>query len=124
MRLYLDTNVIVDILDDRDPSSASLFLRALSCEHTLILSDLLFRELQNIGFHEEGNTIVQELRHNKKVSFVAPTDEELIAARRLPTHAADALHYVLAVRYADALVTRNIKDFPFTGILIRKPEYV
>lgn len=124
MRLYLDTNVIVDILEDRDLSSASLFLRALSCEHTLILSELLFRELQNIGFHEEGNTIVQELRHNKKVSFVTPTEVDMAAANQLPTHFADALHYVLALRTADALVTRNLKDFPFTGILIRKPEYV
>jgi len=122
MRLYLDTNVIVDILEDRDPTSADLFLRSLACEHTLVLSSWLFQELANIGKASMGETIQSLLGGNEKVVFVRHAPSDMALADDLLTHFADALHYVLARRYADALVTHNLKDYPFTDLPIGKPE--
>ncbi len=122
MRLYLDTNVIVDIIEDRDARSADLVLRAFACEHELVLSSLLVRELTNIGHSLESTNVLQWVLRKNKIIFVDYTPEEVVAARALPTHLADAVHYVLARRHADALVTRNVRDFPFTDIPVGKPE--
>lgn len=122
MRLYLDTNVIIDIMENRDSSSYDLLLRSLLCQYKIVLSSTVWKELGRTGHEQERHTFVKLLENNRKVIFVHHEPQDLVDARTVPTHAMDALHYVLARRHADALVTRNLKDFPFTDLLIDRPE--
>jgi hypothetical protein len=62
------------------------------------------------------------LERHKKISWVKQASSDALMARTVSTHHADAIHYLIAKRSAEAIVTRNIKDFPFTDILIKRPE--
>lgn len=120
MRIYLDTNILIDVLENRNSTSYELIIRSLCCAHTIIISSWTIHELENVGFNSKP--ILKLFTYNKKVIFCNHTKEDVKIASALPTHFADALHYVLAKKYADALVTQNIKDFPFKDISIGKPE--
>lgn len=121
MRLYLDTNVIMDFLLERDSAAHLLLMRALRCEFTLVLSTLAIEELSRHQPPEEVQNVLTLLE--PKLFRCAPTSEDRIAAAQSTvTHYADALHHIIAVAHADMLVTKNIKDFPFTDIPIRRPD--
>lgn len=122
MRLYLDTNVLVDILDREDSASYNLFLRSLRCQHTLVISSWALRELARIGYEQQCYTIMAILGANKKVIFVRKMRDDEIVARTAATHYADAVHYAIAKRTADGIVTWNTRDFPFTDIIVGKPS--
>lgn len=122
MRLYLDTNVIVDLLDDRHPASYDLFIRSLLCQHTLVVSSWAVAELIHIGYGQQSDTFLQFLMHNKKVVFVQQDSSDKAKAENVSTHFADAVHYVIAKRCAEGIVTWNWRDFPFTDIIVGTPE--
>lgn len=122
MCLYLDTNVIVDILRERKPASYDLFLRSLRCQHTLVISSWALRELARIGYEQQCDTIMRLLGANKKIIFVSKTPEDELVAERAPTYFADAVHYAIAKRSADGIATWNTRDFPFTDILVGTPR--
>jgi predicted nucleic acid-binding protein len=117
MRLYLDTNVIMDFLRDRDSAAYRLLVRALRCEHEILLSELTLLELARHHAQADIRSFVMFGEASGKLRLVRVEDADCVKAGRLRTHYADALHYTLAMRHADALVTRNSKDFPFPGVL-------
>jgi predicted nucleic acid-binding protein len=119
MRIYLDTNVIMDLLLGRDSAAYQLVIKICSEQHEVIISSLVVAELERNGLSAEG--FIALLCSNTIVITCSPDEHDRMEARQLPTHFADALHYVLACRYgADYLVTKNIKDFPFDNI--RRPD--
>lgn len=124
MKLYLDTNVIMDFLRARNSATYYLLMRALRCEHELVLSELTIQEL--LRHHKRGDirTFVLFAEASGKLQLVRSDSVDRSDAKHLPTHYADALHYTLAVRYADAFVTCNSKDFPFTTIPVVRPEHI
>jgi len=122
MRLYLDTNVLVDILDREDSASYNLFLRSLRCQYTLVISSWAILELVKIGFAQESDTLLKLLARNEKVVFIRQEPSDNVIARHVRTHFADAVHYVIARRSADAIVTRDRTGFPFRDILVGTPE--
>jgi predicted nucleic acid-binding protein len=73
-----------------------------------------------VGF--DARPILKLFENNKKVVFCTHTREDALFAEKVPTHFADALHYILAKKHADGLVTFNTKDFPFKDIRIGKPD--
>lgn len=123
MRLYLDTNVIMDFFLDRRSSSILLFKKILSCLHEVVISDFVLRELELQKV--DMKLFIQTLTALRKLEIVSISEEDKIIARTIhQTHYADALHYVLAKR-ADVgcLVTSNIKDFScFKDISIKRPD--
>lgn len=114
MRLYLDTNVIMDFLLDRHQPSTDLIMNSLRCAHELCISSVTFRELQNNNRSTEGEWFFEFC--GEKLTVLPLTAADADFADTLPTHRADALHYAVA-RSCDALVTRNVRDFPFPRVL-------
>lgn len=123
MRLYIDTNVIMDFLLDRRSSAHELIKEALKCKHSFIISDLVVEELsfQNMDF----DSLFKILDSARKLEILKTTSEESRHARLISrTHYNDALHYFLAKRAGvDCLVTSNVKDFSwFTDLDVKRPD--
>ena len=118
MLLYVDTNVYLDYLlerenragDDLSNVAFQLFKRAADCEFRIVLSDAVLLELRS---HIEPHKTTSFFTFlERKLDHVRTTAADRDAARRINTHQADALHIVLARKAgADILVTRNITDF-------------
>jgi predicted nucleic acid-binding protein len=55
-------------------------------------------------------TLFESIKH--KTKNVKTDENDVIEARKLPTHYADALHIVLAQKGgAEIIITNNVKDF-------------
>lgn len=114
MRLYLDTNVIMDFLLGRHQPSTDLIMTSVACAHELYISDLTLFELHG---QDLGDRISWFLALcSKKLSIVPVTVAHERFAATLATHRTDALHYAVG-RSCDALVTRNVRDFPFPRVM-------
>lgn len=114
MRVYVDTNVIIDMLSNRDCRGEIFFTQTFSCKHTIIISDLTLQELKHN--HYNPSTLLQWLTALKKLTFAVSTPEQKLEAKQYAklnnTHKADALHAILALSNgAECLLTQNIKDF-------------
>ncbi len=111
--MYIDTNVYLDFLLKREAFSdyaGRLFAEAASCKHTIILSELVLRELQKYVLPDEVRGLFAVL--DKKFERVSIGDVDATVADTVLTRAADALHVALARRSgADCIVTRNVRDF-------------
>jgi len=131
-KLYIDTNVIIDMIEDRTNEfgdhlgehAAKVFTEAISCKYELIFSDWLFIEL-NKYIVPESSRMLFELG-KKKIVFQKVSDEDKQQAKqRSQEHPDDALHVVLAEKAnADIIVTSNTGHFNKirTKIPIKKPK--
>ena len=128
MKLYIDTNVIIDFLWNRDSSAYSLFCRALRCEFSLIISPVVLEELRFQGLAPETTTFIKLFSTADKLEIVPSTFEDRLLARKemsgKKTHYNDALHKVLSAKSkADIFVTNNIKHFKcFSDLVVRRPD--
>ena len=120
MLVYVDANVIIDLLLDRTnvfgkslgDRAAVLLDLAVACKRFLVVSDWTVRELRKNG------TNLEQLRMllgflSKKVRTVTTSEEDRVRARELdPDNYGDALHVILALKAgADVIATRNLKHF-------------
>ena len=130
IKLYIDTNVIIDAVEGRrnkqgfeigNPAS-DLFHNAILCKYFLIISTWTLEELSGLG-KLETTKMFFELSKNKIISVrYTPEEKEL---SKQSYHGDDALHIIIAEREkADYIVTRNIIHFEEIGtpIPILKPE--
>ena len=125
MRLYLDTNIIMDFLLGRNEPSCELMDDTMRCLHDVLVSDHALRELRRHGL--DGEVFLKVLRACGKLSTCSATPEDaVLAEKESGTHRADALHAILAKRHAaDIIVTNNIKDFrTIRGIPVRRPDEI
>lgn len=117
--LYLDTNIVLDLLANRDPfyaDAARLFSMADKKEIRLSVSALTFANTNYILLQskkpEEAKQILRKL---KLIVQVLPLDEKIIELALNDTDFKDyedALQYLTAIENgADALITRNLRDF-------------
>ncbi len=132
MKLYVDTNIFLDCLVERQnifgndisPPAQKIFSRAIKCEFHIIFSDHTAKELAKNIRLENARMLFELLK--KKIIQVKFTKEDEAEARKLcPEHYEDALHTILANKHgADFLVTRNISDFAKYCSLIKtkRPE--
>ena len=93
----------------------NFFERVQLENHTLVLSDLFFYEVEKVIF-ESCETVLQNFKiHKISVERVYVTLEAFKRAQRFAqkyTHLLDAQHAALAIQSkCDALVTFNAKDF-------------
>jgi predicted nucleic acid-binding protein len=126
--LYLDTNIIMDFLLDRDSSAFELLSSSLRCRHCIIISDLAINELRYNGIENEAANLIRLLSGNRKLVPAKVLEEDLAEAKKLSflfsTHYNDILHKAICKRMkADYLVTKNTKDFIcFKDIRIRSAD--
>jgi len=117
----------MDFLLGRDESAFQLFLRVISCEFCIMISDLVVKELHYQNLDTEMQNLFSMLKNADKLIILEILDSDHISALELvkncKTHYSDALHKAIArrsnVRY---LVTKNIKDFAcFADISVVRP---
>ena len=129
MRLLLDTNVVLDVLTDREPwfkdSAAVLTLlddpgvEGLVAAHTV--TTLFYLASKHLGRKRAASVLLDLLDH----VTVTPLDQDLLL-RALSLgweDVEDAVQGISAQRAeADYLVTRNPSDFPSTSVSVVTPQ--
>jgi predicted nucleic acid-binding protein len=129
MRLFIDTNVILDVLTDREPwfedSAAVLSLvdapgvEGLVAAHTV--TTLFYLSSKHLGRQRAASVLLDLLDH----VMVTPLDQDLLL-RALSLgwdDVEDAVQGISAQKaQADFLVTRNPSDFPSTAISVVTPQ--
>jgi len=117
-RLFLDTNVILDLLGERDPFYDSIAKLATLADKeilTLVVSPISFATLNYLLTKFESAQITQEkLRKFKIICEICKLDEHIIEKGLNSSFSdfEDALQYFSAVDSdCEIIITRNGKDF-------------
>ncbi len=118
MKLFVDTNIFIDILLDRKPFSRHSALVYKLCENRLAQGSIAPITVNNVYYicrKAHNIAAVKSFLHKVSIDFtIAPMDRTTIQkANTLPIgDYEDALQYAMALQCgSDYLVTRNVKDF-------------
>ncbi len=127
-RVFLDTNVVIDLLDKREPfwkDVAALFTMAYNGQVELYISSLTYATVSYLlrKHGKEGTrALLGNLRELSKVTAVGETEVDLAMASAFDDYE-DALQYFSAANAkVEAIVTRNKKDFQASGLPVMSPE--
>ncbi|WPR71223.1 PIN domain-containing protein [Flavobacterium sp. NG2] len=128
-RLFLDTNVILDLLGERVPffdSIAKVATLADQKKLTLIVSPLSFTRINYVlNKYEPSETVLNKLRKFKIICEVCEVNEETIdkALNSNFKDFEDAVQYFSALQSnCSIIITRNAKDFKNATIPIMTAE--
>lgn len=128
-RIFLDTNVILDLLAERVPFYESIAKVATLADEkkiTLIVSPLSFTTVDYVlNKFENSQTVLNKLRKFKIICEVCEVNDEIIdkALNSNFTDFEDAIQYFTALNSNTSLIlTRNGKDFKFATIPIMSAE--
>ncbi|MCC6125974.1 MAG: PIN domain-containing protein [Pirellulales bacterium] len=123
MIVLLDTNILLDVIQDRAPYSASATrVWKLVEEHAVtgFVSAISFNNVYYIARKQAGGEkALDAIRLIRRIFRIVPLDE-LVIDRALADPGndfEDAIQAAAAIRIsADHLVTRNSNDFDFKGV--------
>ena len=128
-RIFLDTNVILDLLGERVPfydSIAKVATLADQKKITLIVSPLSFTTIDYVlNKYEIAESVLNKLRKFKIICEVCEVNEETIdkALNSSFKDFEDALQYFTALQAnCSIIITRNGKDFKQATIPIMTAE--
>ncbi len=128
-RIFLDTNVILDLLGERVPfydSIAKVATLADQKKLTLIVSPLSFTTIDYVlNKYEIAESVLNKLRKFKIICEVCEVNEETIdkALNSSFKDFEDALQYFTALQAnCSMIITRNGKDFKQATIPIMTAE--
>ena len=128
MRLFLDTNVVVDSVKFREPyvrAIVPIFQMGQVGIHQLVISDLTFANVayltkKGLSLFEWYNLLC-ELRSNVQIVPIGETSVDAALKLRSKDFE-DALQYFSAKEAdVDCIITRNKKDFNFSDIPVLDP---
>lgn len=127
-KVFLDTNVVIDLLDKREPfwsDAAALFTLAYNQKIKLYVSPLTYGTaaylLRKHG-KAELKQLLENLRRLSKVTTVSGKEVDNALASPFDYYE-DALQYYSAMReHVDVIVTRNKKDFILSKIPVLSPN--
>ena len=116
-KLFLDTNIVVDLLAKRAPfynDAVRLFSMAYAKKVLLIVAPITYTTASYLLRHHGPEGVRNLLANFRQLSRVATIDERVvddsIAAKFEDFE--DAVQYYTAIKAkADAIITRNGKDF-------------
>lgn len=116
-KLYLDTNIYLDYLENRKDKlrplgdfAFNLIRRAVECEFKIVISDVVIKEIEGKVTEDTLSEMIKIL--NRKLIRVESTEEQRERAGKRKTHFTDALHAIIAINNeVDYFITRNITDF-------------
>jgi Predicted nucleic acid-binding protein, contains PIN domain len=125
-RLFIDTNIVIDLLAKREPfydEAARLFTLADKKKIRLSVSALTFANTNYILLQskkpDEAKLILRKL---KLIVQVLSLDEKIVALSLNDSYFndyEDALQYYTALENgAEAIITRNLKDFQKAKLLV------
>ncbi|MDO4985462.1 MAG: PIN domain-containing protein [Prevotella sp.] len=123
-RLFLDTNIVVDVLERREPfchDAVRLFTMAYNKQVQLVVSPITYTTASFL-LRKHGPEGVRTLLSNfRQLSKVATTNERTVddsLASQFKDFE-DAMQYYTALKAkADIIITRNGKDFAASKIPI------
>ena len=129
--LFLDTNIVIDLLDKRDPfykDAVRLFTIAYNKRVQLVVSPITYTTAAYL-LKKHGPEGVRNLLANfRQLSRVATTNERVIDDSIAANFSdfEDAVQYYTALKAkADVIITRNEKDFKSSKIPVMTPaEYL
>lgn len=127
-KIFLDTNVVVDLLSKRDPfykDAVKIFTLAYNKKVTLFVSPLTYATASYLLRKQGNNQVRMLLRNFRQLSKVAIANE-LVVDNALASSFddfEDALQYYSALtQKVDVIVTRNVSDFMQASIPVLTPE--
>lgn len=129
MRLFIDTNVMLDFLGEREPfyiASAKIATLADKGKIEMVASALSYATVSYFLTKFEGiERTKDKLRKFKVISKICELDGKIIE-KGLNSNFSDyedSLQYYSALRTeCDILITRNAKDFKLADIPIMTPD--
>jgi len=129
MRLFLDTNVMLDFLGERDPfyvSAAKIATLADKRSLQIIVSALSYATISYFLTKYDGlEKTKDKLRKFKVISEICELDEVIIEKGLNSDFSdfEDSLQYFSALRAeCDIIITRNGKDFKKSEIPVMSPD--
>lgn len=127
-KIFLDTNVVVDLLGKRDPfykDAVKIFTLAYNKKVILFVSPLTYATASYLLRKQGNNQVRMLLRNFRQLSKVTITNE-LVVDNALASSFEDfedALQYYSALtQKVDVIVTRNVSDFMQASIPVLTPE--
>ena len=131
-RLFLDTNIVIDLLDRRMPfceNAATLFAEAYHKRVQIIISPTTYATASYLlGRHNSIEQVHNLLANLRQLTHVSTEDERVVDDAIASKFAdfEDALQYYSAIRAkADVIITRNGKDFAASRIpVMTAAEYL
>ena len=128
-RLFIDTNIMLDLLGERIPfyeSAAKIATLADKGEIIMVVSALSFPTVSYLlGKYESADAVKSKLRKFKIISEISELDERTIEKGLDSAFAdfEDALQYYCAIKSeCDVIITRNQKDFKPSVIPVMSAE--
>ena len=123
-RLFLDTNIVIDVLERREPfwhDAVRLFTMAYNKQVQLIVSPITYTTASFLLRKHGPDGVRSLLSHFRQLSKVATTNERTVddsLASQFKDFE-DAMQYYTALKAkADIIITRNGKDFAASKIPI------
>jgi predicted nucleic acid-binding protein len=127
-KVFLDTNVVIDLLDKREPfyeAAATLFALAYQKRIKLYISPLTYATTSFILRKRGSIQINLLLKDLRKLSEVTVVDECVIdkaLASMFLDHEDGLQYYSALTKSVDVIITRNVRDFRFAAIPILTPD--
>ena len=129
MRTLFDTNIVLDLLLDRDPfadAAASLIARVESGDLTGYIGATTVTTIHYLASQALGPT--RSRRHLEMLLdlfAIAPIDEAVLRSAlssRITDYEDAVLHASAVAVHAECIVTRNIRDFRRSVLKIYSPD--
>ncbi|MBU2553872.1 MAG: PIN domain-containing protein [Bacteroidetes bacterium] len=128
-RIFLDTNVVLDLLGEREPyynSAAKIATLADKDEIDLIVSALTYSTVYYLLSRAEDKKLVKEKLRKFKVIAETSDLTDKIVDKGLSSKLSDfedSLQYYCAIKMdCKILITRNSKDFKESEIPVLTPD--
>ena len=128
-KLFIDTNVLIDFLDKRNPffdEIAKISSLAEDNQVRLVASSISFvNTFYVLGKKTENNRVIESLKKFRVICDVSSVDELVIDESLFSnfTDFEDAVQYYSAIQAkCDILITRNEKDFKNSEIPVMSPN--
>lgn len=127
-KIFLDTNVVIDLLDKRDPfyhAAVSIFTLAYKRKIILYVSPMTYATASYLLRKHGRDEMRQLLRNFRQLSKVTIADDKVVddALASKFTDYEDALQYYSALtKSVEAIITRNTKDFTYSTIPVLTPD--
>ncbi|MCF8347306.1 MAG: PIN domain-containing protein [Bacteroidales bacterium] len=128
-RIFLDTNVVLDLLGEREPyynSAAKIATLADKGEIDLIVSALTYSTVYYLLSRVEDKKLVKEKLRKFKVIAETSDLTDKIVDKGLSSNFSDfedSLQYYCAIKMdCKILITRNSKDFKESEIPVLTPD--
>ena len=128
-KVFLDTNVVIDLLGEREPfyeSAAKIATLADNGEIKIVVSALTYSTVYYLlSRFEDKEAAKEKIRKFKVIADTADLTDKILdkALASKFSDFEDALQYYCAVKMnCNILITRNQKDFKESGFPVLSPD--